>query len=177
MFEVAELGLAITREEFEARAPQLNVRLLEAQRALRKSRHTVLILLSGVEGAGKGELVSRLYEWLDSKGVQTSACWEETDEENLRPRFWRFWRAMPARGRIGIMFGSWYTEPFIERISENISEAEFERRLQEINEFESLLRSDGVIIIKLWFHMPVSKVEKQLAKDEKDHIKKLRVSP
>jgi polyphosphate:AMP phosphotransferase len=177
MFEVAELGLTISTEEFEAMAPQLNVRLLDAQRLLRISRHTVLILLSGVEGAGKGELVSRLYEWLDSKGVETSAFWDETDEENLRPRFWRFWRAMPPRGSIGIMFGSWYTEPFMERVFENISEAEFERRLQEINEFESLLRNDGVIIIKLWFHMPLSKVEKQLEKDEKKHIKKLRISP
>ena len=177
MFEVAELGLAITKEEFEARAPQLNIRLLEVQRALRNSPHTVLILLSGVEGAGKGELVSRLHEWLDTRGIQTSAFWDETDEQKLRPRFWRFWRALPARGTIGIMFGSWYTDPLIERVYGNIDEAEFERRLQEINEFESLLRSDGVIIIKLWFHMPGRRVQKRLEKDENNHIKKLRISP
>jgi AMP-polyphosphate phosphotransferase len=177
MFEVAELGLAITREEFEARAPQLHLRLLEAQRALRNSRHTVLILLSGVEGAGKGELVSRLYEWFDSKGIQTSAFWDETDEERLRPRFWRFWRAMPPRGNIGIMFGSWYTEPLTESVYGEMDDVEFASRLQEINEFENLLRSDGVIIIKLWFHMPADKVQRQLKKDEKNHIKKLRISP
>jgi polyphosphate:AMP phosphotransferase len=177
MFEVAELGLAITREEFEARAPQLHVRLLDAQRALRSSRHTVLILLSGVEGAGKGELVSRLHEWLDTRSIQTSAFWDETDEQKLRPRYWRFWRELPVRGTIGIMFGSWYTDPINERVTGNIDEAEFERRLQEINEFESLLRSDGVIIIKLWFHMPEGKVQKQLEKDAKDHINKLRISP
>ncbi|MES2626000.1 MAG: polyphosphate:AMP phosphotransferase [Pseudomonadota bacterium] len=177
MFEVAELGLAITGEEFDSRAPQLHLRLLEAQRALSSTRHTVLILLSGVEGAGKGELVSRLHEWFDTKGIQTAAFWDETDEENLRPRYWRFWRAMPARGKIGIMFGSWYTEPFIERVYDKIDDEEFERRLEEINEFETLLRDDGVIIIKLWFHMPKDKVEKQLERDEKKHIKKLRISP
>ena len=177
MFEVAELGLAISREEFAGRAPLLNLKLLEAQRALRSSRHTVLILLSGVDGAGKGALVARLHEWLDTKFIQTSAFWNETDEERLRPRYWRFWRAMPARGTIGIMFGSWYTAPLVERISGNIDEAEFERQLQEINDYESLLRSDGVIIIKLWFHMAADIVQKQLAKDEKSHIKKLRISP
>src|SRR5687768_18297729 len=130
MFEVAELGLAITREEFAARAPQLHLGLLEAQRALRNSRRTVLILLSGVEGAGKGELVSRLHEWFDTKGIQTAAFWDETDEERLRPRFWRFWRVMPARGNIGIMFGSWYTEPLTERVYGKMEEVEFASRLE-----------------------------------------------
>lgn len=177
MFEVAELGLAITRKEFDSRAPQLHLGLLQAQQALRGTRHTVLILLAGVEGAGKGELVSRLHEWLDTKGIQTSAFWNETDEERLRPRHWRFWRAMPARGKIGIMFGSWYTKPLAERVYDEIDDNELVRRLQEINEFEALLRNDGVILVKLWFHMPADKVQKQLERDTKNDINKLRISP
>ena len=44
-------------------------------------------------------------EWLDARGTSVHAFWEESDEEALRPRAWRFWRAMPRRGEIGIFFG------------------------------------------------------------------------
>ena len=67
----------------------------------------VVVIISGVEGAGKGEVVNRLNEWLDARGVQTFAFWDETDEERDRPRNWRFWRALPAAGEIAIMFSGW----------------------------------------------------------------------
>ena len=39
----------------------------------------MIILLSGVEGAGKGQVVNRLNQWLDSRGIETNAFWDETD--------------------------------------------------------------------------------------------------
>lgn len=177
MFEVAELGLKLSREEFEARVPDLHTRLLQVQRELQGSKHAVIILVSGVEGAGKGEVVNRLNEWLDSRGMETNAFWDHTDEQTLRPPYWRYWRAMPARGSIGIMFGSWYTQPIVERAYGRINEAEYERRLQEIVEFERLLAHDGVILVKLWYHMPKKAVEKQLKADARNPKLKMRSSP
>jgi len=177
MFEVAELGRKLTKQEFDEQSPDLHTRLLQVQRDLAGSGKSAIILVSGVEGAGKGEVVNRFNAWLDSRGIQTTAFWEETDEEAMRPRYWRFWRAMPPRGSIGIMFGSWYTRPIIDRVFNNIDEAEFDRRLQEIAEFERMLTDDGVILIKLWFHMAQEKVQKQLAADAKNHKAKLRASP
>lgn len=167
MFEVAELGHKLSREEFDERVPALHTALLKLQRRLQSSRHAVLIVISGVEGAGKGGVVNRLNEWFDARGIRTTAFWEETDEQAMRPRFWRFWRALPPRGSIGILFGSWYTQPIIDRVYDRIDEAEYERRLQEIVEFERLLTSDGTIIIKLWFHLARDKVQKALKADAK----------
>src|SRR4051794_553043 len=111
MFEAAELQRTIPKAEYEAQLPELRSRLLAAQRGLQNTKHPVIIIIGGVEGAGKSELVNRLNEWLDARGVSVSAFWRSSDEERERPRYWKFWRSLPARGTIGMLFGSWYTEP------------------------------------------------------------------
>lgn len=177
MFEVAELGHKLGKDEFSEKVPALHTALLEAQRALRDSKHPVIIIVAGVEGAGKGELVNRLSKWLDSRGIRTTAFWDETDEQAMRPRYWRFWRAMPPRGSVGIMIGAWYAQPITQRAFGRIDEAEFERRLREIAELEQLLTSDGAVIIKLWLHLTQDKVRKQLKVDARRRGEKTGSDP
>ncbi|MAM69603.1 MAG: polyphosphate:AMP phosphotransferase [Gammaproteobacteria bacterium] len=165
MFEVAEIGRKLSKKQFRLIAEQLHTRLLEAQFKLRDSSHPVIIIVSGVEGSGKGEVVNRLNEWLDSRGIETNAFWDETDEQAMRPAYWRFWRSLPTRGNIGIMFGSWYTRPIVNHVYNKIDEAEFERQLVKIREFETMLAEDGAIIIKLWFHMSRQAVVEKLSQE------------
>ena len=167
MFEVAKIGHKLSKKQFAELAPQLHTRLLEAQFRLQKTGHSVVIIVSGVEGAGKGGVVNRLNEWLDSRGITTNAFWDETDEQAMRPAFWRFWRTLPARGNIGILFGSWYTRPIVKKVFGEIDAAEFERQLKNICEFERMLADDGVIIIKLWFHLSKHVAAKKLEKEAK----------
>ena len=173
MFEAVELGKKISKQEYEAEEPLLHTRLLKAQRTLRETDIPVIIIVSGVEGAGKGEVVNRLNKWLDTRGIETSAFWEESDEERERPAYWRFWRRLPARGRIGIMFGSWYTSPIIDYVYGRIDNAEYERQLHRITEFEHMLTQDGALIVKFWFHLSREDQRKKLEKDKKEG----RISP
>ncbi len=173
MFEAAEVGRKIAKKEYDAREPQLHTELLAVQRELRASELSVIIVVSGVEGAGKGEVVNRLDEWLDARGIQTFAFWDETDEERERPRFWRFWRSLPPRGSIGILFGSWYTQPIIDRVFGRLDEAAFERELNRIVEFERTLSLDGALVVKFWFHLSKAGQQKRLEQDIKDGVKSL----
>ncbi len=177
MFEAAELGRKISKKEFQELEPQLHTRLLEVQQQLRKSRVPVIVIVSGVEGAGKGEVVNRLSEWLDTRDIQTNAFWDETDDQRLRPDYWRFWKALPPRGTIGIMFGSWYTRPIIDRVFDGLDEGEFEQQLRRIVEFERMLVQDEALIIKFWFHLPKKMVEKQVQKDQDILEMKIKKSP
>lgn len=175
MFEAAELGRKVSKKEFDAREPDLHTALLEAQRRLRDADFPVIVIVSGVEGAGKGEVVSLLHKWMDVRGLETAAFWDETDDERLRPRYWRFWRAMPARGRIGIMFGSWYTAPIIERALKRSKQDHLDRELERIRHFEDMLVDDGALIVKLWFHLSKKAQTKRLEADAKG--KGVKVSP
>lgn len=175
MFEAVATAPKVSRSEFDARETELHAALLDVQRKVRESDFSVLILVSGVEGAGKGEVVQALHRWFDPRGLETHAFWDESDEERLRPRFWRFWRALPPRGRIGVLFGSWYTEPVVKRALKSTGSKAFDRELERIRHFEDTLVDDGTLIIKLWFHLSRRDQEKRLTEDDKS-IKKRKKS-
>ncbi|MHB8523525.1 MAG: polyphosphate:AMP phosphotransferase [Limisphaerales bacterium] len=177
MFEAAELGRKIAKEKFETQLPKLRSRLLEAQFQIKTTNTPVIVVISGVDAAGKGEVVHRLTEWLDPRGVETHAFWEASDEERERPEYWRFWRALPARGRIGILFGSWYSEPIVKRVYGEIKNSKLDRALDRIAFFEKMLVDDNALLIKLWFHLSKKGQRKRLKALEQDPQNHWRVLP
>ena len=169
MFETAELGRKLSREEYAAELPASRARLLAAQFALQETKVPVIVVIAGADGAGKGETVNRLLEWLDPRGVETNVFGARTDEERDRPAAWRFWRTLPPRGRIGIFFGSWYTEPILERAyREDRRRRASSRASRAIAFFEKMLAEDGALLVKFWFHLSKDAQKKRLKKFEKD---------
>jgi len=153
MFEAVELKQSLSKEEFKKLEPETRAALLAAQHELREKNIATLILVAGVEGAGKGEVINRLNKWFDARGVFTHAFWDETDEELTRPVNWRFWRRLPARGSMAFMFGGWYWEPLYQYTRKKISGADVDEAAQKITDLERMLHQDGMLIIKLWFHL------------------------
>ncbi|MDO8541606.1 MAG: polyphosphate:AMP phosphotransferase [Opitutaceae bacterium] len=168
MFEAAELGHELSPTKYKTELPKLRSRLLAAHLALRTREFSVIVIVSGADGAGKGELVQRLNEWLDPRGVATHAFWEPTDEERERPPYWRFWRAMPGRGRVGIFFGSWYSDPIIRRVYGKTKNTQLDGAMDHIVAFEKMLAQDGAVIVKLWLHLPKKEQKKRLKQLEKE---------
>jgi AMP-polyphosphate phosphotransferase len=177
MFESAELGHKLSKEKYRKIEPKLRGDLLESQYALlRDGRFPVLILISGVRGAGKGETVRLLNEWMDPRHIHTHAFDLPSDEERERPRLWRYWRTLPPRGRIGILFGSWYTDPILDRVLKRTKDRDLERSVHEINAFERMLADEGALILKFWFHLSKKKQKKRLKELEADPATRWRVS-
>ncbi|MDJ0740964.1 MAG: polyphosphate:AMP phosphotransferase [Gammaproteobacteria bacterium] len=152
MFATAKIGRSLNKEAYKAEVEELRTELLEAQIALQERGIPVYVIIAGIEAAGKGEVVNRLDEWLDARGVNVYAFWDETDEERSRPRAWRFWRAMPGRGQIGIFFGGWYQKPIEEYFRGDWDEADIDQCMRGIRELERMLIGDGAVIVKCWYH-------------------------
>ena len=169
MFESAEVGHAVDKKTFQKEEELLRTKLLEAQRELRtQARFPVLLLISGVDGAGKSETLAQLYEWMDARYLSTLAFNAPTDEERERPYMWRFWRALPPRGRTGAFAGSWYSTPIARRIEGKMDRSRLDKRLDEINRFEAMLVNEGALLLKFWLHLTRSGQRRRLEQLESD---------
>ena len=163
MFESAELGHRLSKEDYAAIEPTLRTELLEAQFDLLENKDfSVVILINGIDGAGRGETVNLLNEWMDPRHIEVHAFDQPTDEEREQPFLWRFWRALPPRGKIGILFGNWYSEPIGDRAFGRIKKAHLDQRLSELNRFEAMLSAEGVMLVKFWFHLSRPAQKKRL---------------
>lgn len=169
MFESAELGHKISKEVYKKELPIVREALLDAQLDLLQSaRFPVVILLAGVDCAGKGETMNLLHEWMDPRHIESHAQRELTDEEKERPAMWRYWRDLPPKGKIGIFIGSWYSSPLVDNVNGHTKNAELDQQLDRIIRFETMLCNEGALILKFWLHLSEDNQKKRLKKLEKD---------
>jgi polyphosphate:AMP phosphotransferase len=176
MFEAAELGRTIPKDAFKAQVPTLRTELLEIQRQLTAARFPAIVVFAGVDGAGKGETVNLLNEWMDPRYIVTRAYGEPSDEESERPEYWRYWRDLPPNGRVGFFLSSWYSRPVLDRVHRRQRAADFDKQLDRIAAFERMLTDDGALILKFWMHLGKKAQRKRLRTLQKDPLTRWRVT-
>lgn len=177
MFESAELGHSVSKSEYKDAVPQLREQLLDIQFELGdKKPFPVVIIVSGVDGAGKGETVNTLNFWMDPRNIHAHAMSDPTDEELERPAMWRFWRNLPPRGTIGVFFGSWYSFPMRQHIDGGKSRDYLDSYLDDFLRFERMLADEGALILKFWLHLSKDALKSRLTELEGDKSTKWRVT-
>jgi polyphosphate:AMP phosphotransferase len=143
----------LPKRAYQARARVLRAALVRLQVELKKVPFKVLLILAGPEGAGRGNLLNTLAEWLDPRGVETFSYHAPTDEEEKHPQQWRLWRSLPAPGRIGLYAGSWYTETLREEARSKRALSHVAQQAGRICDFERLLADGGTLIVKVWLQL------------------------
>ena len=177
MFESAELGHKVEKDVWDREVAVLREALLNAQFDLGSAKFPVVILVAGVDGAGKSETVNTLNEWMDPRHIQVHGLDEPSDEERERPHMWRYWRMLPPKGKIGIFDGSWYTWPILERTSGRIKTSELDQDMARVARFEQMLIQEGALVLKFWMHLSKDAQKKRLKLLEKDPKTSWRVTP
>ncbi|MGA4635047.1 polyphosphate:AMP phosphotransferase [Pseudomonas solani] len=178
MFESAEIGHFIDKETYEKAVLELREALLEAQFELKQqARFPVIILINGIEGAGKGETVKLLNEWMDPRLIHVESFLLPTDEELSRPPQWRFWRKLPAKGQTGIFFGNWYSQMLHARVEGDIKDGRFDQAIDFAERFERMLCDEGALIFKFWFHLSKKQLKQRLKDLEKDPQRSWKLNP
>lgn len=163
MFETVVLGRQCSDKEFRKTAPDLRMKLFEAQRQCIERKIPLLITIAGIDGSGRGEVVNLLSEWMDGKYVHNHVFWLETDEEKARPQDWRYWRLLPAAGTVGVFFGGWYGPAMRRYCTGDMSEMEFNAHMTHYSGLEEALAASGMAIAKIWLHL-----------DKKEHAARLK---
>lgn len=161
---------ATTENEEPLDIEALNLKLIEAQYALKDTRNkknakSLMILVSGIELAGKGEAVKQLREWVDPRYLRVKA-----DPPNLINNHVAFWqpytRFVPAEGQMIILFGNWYSDLLATtlHVSKPFDDTLFESYVKQMQAFEQDLKNNHVDVIKVWFDLSWKSLQKRLDK-------------
>ncbi|MEQ7919637.1 polyphosphate:AMP phosphotransferase [Xanthomonas sp. WHRI 1810A] len=178
MFESAEIGHAVDKDTYDAQVPALREALLEAQYELHEQRkRPIIVLINGIEGAGKGETVKLLNEWMDPRYIEVRTFDQRTDEELAHPAAWRYWRQLPAKGRMGVFFGNWYSQMIQGRVNGEFKGPILDQAINSAERLEKMLTDEGALIFKFWFHLSKKDMKLRLKTLRDDPLHSWRISP
>ncbi len=133
---------------------RLTVRLEELQELLyAEHAHAVLMVLQGMDSAGKDGTFRRVFAGVNPEGVRVASFKIPSVQELDHDFLWRVHQQVPARGEMVLFNRSHYEDVLITRVHGLISRPVWERRYREINEFERLLTDEGTTILKFFLHV------------------------
>ena len=154
----------------EKRLAHNTVRLAELQlRLFAEGRQAVLIILQGMDAAGKDGTVRHVMSGLNPASCQVTSFKVPSAEEARHDYLWRVHHVVPARGEIGLFNRSHYEDVLVVRVRQLVSKEIWKRRYDQINNFEQMLTENGVTILKFFLH--IDKAE------QRDRIRARLVDP
>jgi PPK2 family polyphosphate:nucleotide phosphotransferase len=153
-----------------ARMAELEYRLYaESQRAL-------LIVLQGMDAAGKDGTVRHVMTGLNPQTCRATSFKVPSSEEAAHDFLWRIHKAVPAHGEVGIFNRSQYEDVLVVRVHELVPKSVWSARYDQINRFEELMSESGVTILKFFLHISKKEQLERLEERLKDPNRNWKIS-
>jgi len=154
----------LVKKEIERKTKQYCKGIASLQEKLfAQKKHSVLIILQGMDSAGKSSTVRDVFKYVNPMGITIKSYKKPSEEEFAHDFLWRVHKEVPAKGMISIFDRSHYEDILIQRVHNWIDEERVKQRIQHINNFEWLLASEAnTKILKFYLHISKDEQEKQL---------------
>jgi PPK2 family polyphosphate:nucleotide phosphotransferase len=151
-------GLKDGKDEAARTLPGLVKQLADLQERLYAAakegdRRRVLLVLQGMDTAGKGGVVKHVVGAVNPAGCRITAFKTPTKEELAHDFLWRIRKALPEPGQLGVFDRSHYEDVLIVRVRELVARGVWSRRYATINRFEDRLAADGCAVVKCFLHI------------------------
>lgn len=138
---------------------------------------SVLLVLQGMDTAGKGGVVRHVAGLVNPQGLAIASFKEPTAEELARDFLWRIRERVPRPGQIGVFDRSHYEDVLVARVDRLVPEEVWRARYDAINAFEAELDSQGVTIVKCMLHISPEKQAERLLERLDDPAKRWKYNP
>jgi PPK2 family polyphosphate:nucleotide phosphotransferase len=143
-----------TREDADAELEAGRARLAELQdRLWAEGRHRVLVVLQGIDAAGKDGTIQHVMEAFNPQGCRVAAFKVPTEVELAHDYLWRVHEQVPRSGEIAIFNRSHYEDVLVVRVHGIVPPSTWKRRYDHINAFERLLVDEGTTILKFFLYI------------------------
>jgi polyphosphate kinase 2 (PPK2 family) len=148
-----------------------------ALQARRWRKRSLVIVLEGMDAAGKSSTTKRIIETMDPRRYRIVPISAPTPEEAAHPYQWRFWAGLPVRGGVSIFDRSWYGRVLVERVRRFSKPADWTRAYGEIVEFERQLAEHRILIAKFWFALSSKEQQMRFKARATSPLKRFKVDP
>jgi PPK2 family polyphosphate:nucleotide phosphotransferase len=149
----ATLGLG-TKDLASVRLAGLQSRLdVLHNRLWAEATHSVVLVLQGMDAAGKDGTIRRVLTGLNPQGCRVENFKAPSDVELGHDYLWRVHNAMPARGLLGVFNRSHYEDVIAARALAVVDGDRCRRRFRHIAEFERMLADEGTVLVKAFLHI------------------------
>jgi PPK2 family polyphosphate:nucleotide phosphotransferase len=141
------------------------------------TRHAVLIVLQGIDGAGKDGTIRHVITAFNPQGCTVTSFKAPSAEELRHDYLWRIHANVPRRGEVGVFNRSHYEDVLVVRVDDLVPKAVWSERYGQINEFERLLSVSGTHVIKIFLHISKDEQRKRFESRLQDPHKRWKFDP
>jgi PPK2 family polyphosphate:nucleotide phosphotransferase len=165
-------GFTGSKEEGHKALEKLSRRLEALQELLyAEHRHALLVVLQGMDTAGKDGTIRRVFDGVNPQGVRVASFQRPSPVELDHDFLWRVHQETPPRGGMVIFNRSQYEDVLVTRVHGMIAPEVWERRYAEINQFERTLTEEGTTVLKFFLHISRAEQARRLSERLEDPTK------
>lgn len=186
-------NLEAEENEIEKKMNKLSKKLADIQNTMyAHGKYSVLMCIQGMDTAGKDSLIREVFKEFNVRGIESHSFKKPTDIELRHDYLWRHYIALPARGKFGIFNRTHYENVLVTRVHPNylkyenmpdiksvsdVTDAFWERRFKEINNFEQHIVDNGTIIFKFFLNLSKDEQKNRLLRRLNKPEKQWKFSP
>ena len=171
--KIPELG----KKEYEGELRNLQTKLVEMQEWVTVSRAKVVVVFEGRDAAGKGGVIHRIMERVSPRVFRHVALPAPTEREKSQLYMQRYLKEMPAGGEVTVFDRSWYNRALVEHVMDFCSDKQYADFLRLCPGFESLIRNNGIILVKYWFEVGEKEQHRRFLRRIEDRMRRWKLSP
>jgi polyphosphate kinase len=162
--------------KYERYLESLQVELIKLQTWAINTGQRICILCEGRDAAGKGGAIRRITHHLNPRHYRVIALPKPTQQEKGQWYFQRYINSLPNPGEIALFDRSWYNRAVLEPVNDFCTKEEYERFMNEVNHFESMITNDGIILLKFYFSITKEEQATRFADIKSNQLKRWKMS-
>jgi PPK2 family polyphosphate:nucleotide phosphotransferase len=147
------------------------------ERLWAEAQRSVLLVLQGMDTAGKDGTIRRALAGLNPQGCSVTAFKAPNNLELAHDYLWRVHAACPSRGRLGVFNRSHYEDVVATRVLGTVDKHTWRRRYRHLRDFEQMLTDEGTTLVKVFLHISRAEQRDRLQARLDDPTKRWKFQP
>ncbi|MBV1863148.1 MAG: polyphosphate kinase 2 [Rhodobacteraceae bacterium] len=164
------------RPEYEETLEDLQVELVKMQSWAKASGARIAVVFEGRDAAGKGGTIKRFREFMNPRQTHIVALSKPSNTERSEWYFQRYIKHLPSAGEVTLFDRSWYNRGVVEKVFGFCTDAQRSHFFAQVNDFEAMLKDDGIILVKLWLTVGRAEQLRRFLDRESDRLKQWKLS-